>query len=76
MLKKYLAGCLLAGILSCPPLAGAQGVDVFDQQYNLSTTQIGEMSGSNCKFEPAEETTDFVVSAQSNDYTDKTWIVH
>ncbi len=33
MLKRYLAGCLLAGIfagiLGCPPLAGAQGVDSY-----------------------------------------------
>ena len=27
MLKRYLAGCLLAGIFSYPPLAGAQGVE-------------------------------------------------
>ena len=26
MFKRYLAGCLLAGIFSYPPLAGAQGL--------------------------------------------------
>src|SRR3989339_1660916 len=33
MLKRYLAGCLLAGIFAvifgCPPLAGAEGVDSY-----------------------------------------------
>ena len=29
MFKRYLAGCLLAGIFSYPPLAGAQGVDSY-----------------------------------------------
>ena len=43
MLKKYLAGCLLAGIFAgifgYPPLAGAQGVESY---YLIHPTQMLE----------------------------------